>query len=53
MSDTNEICPKCGSPLGEVTETPTGKKLQNALRIVLLRQRITFGAPQNFEYRKR
>lgn len=23
-----EVCPKCGSPLGEVTETPTGKKLQ-------------------------
>jgi ssDNA-binding Zn-finger/Zn-ribbon topoisomerase 1 len=21
-------CPKCGSPLGEVTETPTGRKLQ-------------------------
>lgn len=28
MSDTNEVCPKCGSPLGEVTETATGKKLQ-------------------------
>lgn len=25
--DTN-ICPKCGSPLGEVTTTPTGRKLQ-------------------------
>ena len=23
-----EICPKCGSPLGEVVETATGKKLQ-------------------------
>lgn len=23
-----DICPKCGSPLGEVTETPNGKKLQ-------------------------
>lgn len=31
MSDdknTSEICPKCGSPLGEVVTTPTGKKLQ-------------------------
>ena len=26
MSD--EVCPKCGAPLGEMTETPTGKKLQ-------------------------
>ena len=26
MSD--EMCPKCGSPLGEITTTPTGKKLQ-------------------------
>jgi ssDNA-binding Zn-finger/Zn-ribbon topoisomerase 1 len=26
MSD--EVCPKCGSPLGEIQETPTGKKLQ-------------------------
>ncbi len=24
----NEICPKCGSPLAEVSETPTGRKLQ-------------------------
>ena len=24
----NDVCPKCGSPLGEVTETVTGKKLQ-------------------------
>lgn len=23
-----EKCPKCGAPLGEVTETPTGRKLQ-------------------------
>lgn len=23
-----ELCPKCGSPLGDVTETPTGRKLQ-------------------------
>lgn len=23
-----EVCPKCGSPLGEVTETKTGKRLQ-------------------------
>ncbi len=26
--DSQEVCPKCGSPLGEVTETSTGKKLQ-------------------------
>lgn len=25
---TTEICPKCGQPLAEVTETPTGKRLQ-------------------------
>lgn len=24
----SEKCPKCGSPLGEITETPTGRKLQ-------------------------
>lgn len=24
----NDVCPKCGSPLGEITETPTGRKLQ-------------------------
>jgi ssDNA-binding Zn-finger/Zn-ribbon topoisomerase 1 len=28
MSDILEVCPKCGAPLGEVTETKTGKKLQ-------------------------
>ncbi len=28
MSDTPEICPKCGKPLSEITTTPTGKKLQ-------------------------
>lgn len=28
MTDAIENCPKCGNPLGEVTETPTGKKLQ-------------------------
>ncbi len=28
MSDAQEICPKCGSKLGEVIETQTGKKLQ-------------------------
>lgn len=27
MEDTN-TCPKCGSPLGPITETPTGKRLQ-------------------------
>ena len=25
---SEEVCPKCGSPLAEVTETPTGRKLQ-------------------------
>lgn len=24
----NEVCPKCGSPLGEITVTQTGRKLQ-------------------------
>lgn len=28
MNDSPEVCPKCGSPLAEVTETATGKKLQ-------------------------
>jgi ssDNA-binding Zn-finger/Zn-ribbon topoisomerase 1 len=32
MTDTPQpspdVCPKCGSPMGEVTTTPTGKKLQ-------------------------
>jgi len=28
VTDTAEVCKKCGSPLGEVTETPTGRKLQ-------------------------
>lgn len=28
MAATDETCPKCGSPLGEITETQTGKKLQ-------------------------
>lgn len=28
MSDTNDVCPKCGSILSSVTETPSGKKLQ-------------------------
>lgn len=28
MSDVQETCPKCSSPLGEITETQTGKKLQ-------------------------
>ena len=28
MSDTQEVCPKCGSPLSEVTTTPSGRKLQ-------------------------
>lgn len=25
---TDELCPKCGSPLGDITETSTGRKLQ-------------------------
>jgi ssDNA-binding Zn-finger/Zn-ribbon topoisomerase 1 len=28
MTQINENCPKCGAPLGEVTETATGRKLQ-------------------------
>ncbi len=28
MNVTVDVCPKCGSSLGEITETPTGKKLQ-------------------------
>jgi len=28
MSDIKDVCPKCGSLLSEITETPTGKKLQ-------------------------
>ena len=28
MSHSQDVCPKCGSVLSEVTETPTGKKLQ-------------------------
>lgn len=28
MDKQEEKCPKCGSPLGEVTETKTGRKLQ-------------------------
>ncbi len=27
MSENDEKCPKCGAPLGEITETPTGKQL--------------------------
>ncbi len=27
MSENEEKCPKCGAPLGELTETPTGKQL--------------------------
>lgn len=26
--DNSDTCPKCGSPLGPVTETPTGRKLR-------------------------
>jgi len=28
MPDTNDICPKCGSSLSEVSQTPTGRKLR-------------------------
>ncbi|OFZ12189.1 MAG: hypothetical protein A3D92_13155 [Bacteroidetes bacterium RIFCSPHIGHO2_02_FULL_44_7] len=28
MVDAVENCPKCGAPLGKITETPTGKRLQ-------------------------
>jgi ssDNA-binding Zn-finger/Zn-ribbon topoisomerase 1 len=28
MNQTEELCPKCNSPLGEVTETATGRQLQ-------------------------
>lgn len=28
MNSQSDICPKCGAPLGEITETQTGKKLQ-------------------------
>lgn len=28
MSDNQDVCPKCSSPLSAVTETATGKKLQ-------------------------
>ena len=27
-NDSQENCPKCSAPLGEVVETPSGKKLQ-------------------------
>jgi ssDNA-binding Zn-finger/Zn-ribbon topoisomerase 1 len=28
MTQNEEKCPKCGAPLGEITETATGRKLQ-------------------------
>ncbi|MDO8429234.1 MAG: topoisomerase DNA-binding C4 zinc finger domain-containing protein [Candidatus Daviesbacteria bacterium] len=28
MSDSKDICPKCSAPLGDITETQTGKKLR-------------------------
>ncbi len=28
MNDKDDVCPKCGSAIGPVTETPTGRKLQ-------------------------
>ncbi len=28
MTQKNDLCPKCNAPLSEVTETPTGKRLQ-------------------------
>lgn len=33
-----EVCPKCGSPLGEVTETATGKRLQRCSQNVWNKQ---------------
>jgi ssDNA-binding Zn-finger/Zn-ribbon topoisomerase 1 len=27
-TEVKEVCPKCGSPLGEIITTPTGKKMQ-------------------------
>src|SRR3989344_8117068 len=32
MADTTDVCPKCGSPLGEVTQTPNGRKLKRCSR---------------------
>ena len=28
MNQIDEKCPKCGAPLGEITVTATGRKLQ-------------------------
>lgn len=28
MTQTNDTCPKCGAPLSEIIETPTGRRLQ-------------------------
>ena len=28
MADEKEVCPKCGNPLADITETPTGRKLK-------------------------
>jgi len=28
MNDNKDICPKCGSDLGEITETQSGKKME-------------------------
>ncbi len=32
MQDDQEKCPKCGSGLGEITETKTGRKLQRCIK---------------------
>lgn len=32
MQDENDKCPKCGSALGDITETKTGKKLQRCAK---------------------
>lgn len=32
MQDENDKCPKCGSPLGDITETKTGKRLQRCIK---------------------
>lgn len=32
MQEENDKCPKCGSALGDITETKTGKKLQRCIK---------------------
>jgi hypothetical protein len=28
MTQTTDLCPKCGAPLAEISQTPTGRQLQ-------------------------